>query len=84
MKMTFNSEIFIYYTSDLLRFVHFRLSFLTCDNTFIVADSMHLLGPNIQGTIGFKAFSTPTLTACKNDHSPRPFLSINAGIDKQL
>ena len=60
--------------SDLFRFVHFWLNVAFVNfNLWQYIDCRWL-----------DAFSTPTLTACKNDPSPRPFLSINTGIDKKL
>ena len=80
MKMAFKTEVFIYLlhplkmTSDLFRFVHFRLN----KASVIV---------NLWQSIDCRwldAFSTPTLTACKNGPSPRPFLQVNTGIDQIL
>ena len=80
MKMTFKTEVFIYYlhplkmASDLFRFVHFRLNETSVKfNLWQCIDYRRL-----------DAFRTPILTACKNDPSPRRFLSINTGIDKKL
>ena len=57
-------------TSDLFRFVYFRLNEASVNfNLWQYIDCRWL-----------DAFSTPTLTACKNDPSPRSFLSINTSI----
>ena len=78
--MTFKTEVFIYklhplkMTSDLFTFVHFRLNETSINfNLWQYIDRRWL-----------DAFSALTLTACKNDPSPRPFLPINTGTDKKL
>ena len=80
MKITFKIEVFFYLlhplkmTSDLFRFVQLGLNEASVDSILWQYIDCRWLD----------AFSTPNLTACKNDPNPRPFLSINTGIDKKL